>query len=79
MAEMCNSTSPDGCRYWNADGISVDEARWRLARFLYETMEHLDPSDGREWRELSDNERSYYRDVIMALLDMEGLYKAGLG
>lgn len=65
--------------YWSADGITLDEARWRLARFLYETIEHMDPSGRKSWPELDTYDRAFYHEVISSLLDMEGLLKVALG
>jgi hypothetical protein len=38
-----------------------------LARFMYEALEHLDPSDDRPWLELTERERDLYRHVVRAL------------
>ena len=73
-----NDTPAVAGRYRDADGVSRDEARGRLARFLYETMENLDPIDGRSWGDLSENERAYFHDVVLALADVKELVRAGL-
>jgi len=39
-----------------------------LARELHWKMEALDPSDGRDWRDLSDREREFYRLSVRAVL-----------
>lgn len=45
-----------------------DRAANKLARFLFDTMEYLDPNGG-HWDKLSDNDREFYRDVILSLAD----------
>jgi hypothetical protein len=55
-------------RIANADASSEGAALWRLAERLYEKMEHLDPSDGGEWSELTDLERDLYYFSIKAVL-----------
>jgi hypothetical protein len=52
----------------NADAPSDGAALWRLAERLYEKMEHLDQSDGREWSELTEFERDLYYFSIKAVL-----------
>lgn len=44
----------------------------QLAQCLYETMENLDPGDGREWSDLSIRDKEFYRLCIDALLDEKG-------
>ena len=39
-----------------------------LARALYRTMERLDPSDEREWDELSEHEKEFYRFCIKSIV-----------
>lgn len=55
-----------------ADAI-VDE----LARYLYETMERLDPLTPEyvAWERLSDSERDYFRECILALMNRKSLVK----
>ena len=45
----------------------ADTAVVLLAERLYESMERLDPGDGRSWDELSPREREFYR-VLMTLV-----------
>lgn len=72
--ELASKVGP----YWSAEGVAPDEACWRLARFLYETMEHLDPSAEKGWAELDPHDRDFYHAVICALLDVEGLLTVAL-
>ncbi|MDF2973218.1 MAG: hypothetical protein K0R61_3668 [Microvirga sp.] len=58
--------------------ISWDEAVERLSCFVYEKLEHLDPTDDRAWPELSERERELYRIVVRGLLDRRSLVLAGL-
>ncbi len=62
-------------RYWSADGVSSEEAGWRLARILYENMEHMDPGSGVTWQMLSHNERGFYHDAVLHLSDFKGLWE----
>ena len=42
--------------------------RERFSSLLFETMEHLDPSDDRAWTALEERERDFYRNCVDALL-----------
>jgi hypothetical protein len=64
--------------YWTGEGLAPDEARWRLAEYLYQTMEASDPSDGRKWSDLDEHERGFYGDTIATLLDLKGLVRVAL-
>lgn len=44
---------------------------------VYEKLEHLNPSNDREWPELG--ERNLYRIVVRGLLDRTRLLRAALG
>lgn len=58
--------------------LTRDEAAEQLARLLYETQEHLDPSaDGFvEWDALSERDREFYGYCVSALLARRTLLKA---
>lgn len=43
-------------------------ARQRLARVLYESMEHFDPNSDETWDELSDSSHLFYTAVITCVL-----------
>jgi hypothetical protein len=45
------------------------EAIWVLARRLHWKMEHLDPSENRDWDELSERKRDFFRLCVIAILD----------
>lgn len=64
--------------YWTGEGVTPDEARRRLAEYLYQTIEAADPSDGRSWSELDVHERGFYEEVMASLLDMKGLLRAAI-
>jgi hypothetical protein len=49
-------------------GMTGPESLERLARVLQEKMEDLDPCDGREWDELTDHEREFYRQCVKHIL-----------
>jgi hypothetical protein len=46
---------------------------------MYERLEHLDPSDGSRWPELTERERELYRIVVRGMLDRRRLLMAALG
>lgn len=52
----------------NAKESTRDAALWRLANRLHEKMEHLDPSDGVEWDDLTPMERDYFYFSLKAVL-----------
>lgn len=60
--------------YWGSKSVDATEASWRLARILYEQMEHMDPGSGVTWQMLSGNERGFYRDAILHLCDFKNLW-----
>lgn len=63
-----------GERYWSSEGVNCTEARWRLARFLHETLDYLDPGPNfKPWEELSECDRSLYFDAVSSMMDLEGL------
>ena len=49
------------------------EALERLARHMYERLEHLDSCDDRGWFELSGREQDLYRNVVRNLVDRKSL------
>jgi hypothetical protein len=55
-----------------------DEAITLLGQVLYETLEHLDPSDGDpvSWAEMDEKERALYRHCVTALLARRELLTA---
>ena len=55
----------------NSEPRPSDEVEARLGAALYEEMEHLDPTDGRSYHELSDRERDFYRYSIRSLLEVQ--------
>ena len=51
---------------------ATDGVVWRLARALYEEIEHLNPSsEGLEWDNFSDSDRYFYRWCVEALFERE--------
>ena len=40
----------------------------RLAKRLFDKMEHLEPSDQSDWDGLDDGDREFYRSCVKALL-----------
>lgn len=50
-----------------------------LARILYETMEHLDPQEGREWESFRVDEKEFFALCIKSLLCYRGLVCSALG
>ena len=47
-----------------ASKVGRDEAVERLARELFECLEHLDPSTDEKWCDLNNRERDLYRTAI---------------
>lgn len=47
-----------------------------LAKVLHWKMEHLDPTDGGEWEDMSDDEREIFRQCVKALLRRGSLLSA---
>lgn len=62
-----------------ADGCGRAKAVEGLARYMYERLEQLDPTDDRDWPELSERERELYRLVVRGILDRRRLLMAALG
>jgi hypothetical protein len=58
--------------------MTRDEAISGLARVLYETLEHLDPTpiEATEWDQLDEDARELHRLCIKAILAHESLVKA---
>jgi hypothetical protein len=54
-------------------------AEFALARVLYETMEHLDPQEGRHWDDFQEDEREYFCLCVRALIRRYDLMAAALG
>jgi glycine cleavage system regulatory protein len=59
--------------------LTKEETTEELARTLYESMERADPSDPEmEWRELSADDRSFYVNRILDLMDHRQLLLSAL-
>jgi hypothetical protein len=63
----------DGCKRSNVEPVVSAGAPVviDLGRVLFERMEHLDPSDDREWSHLSDREREFFRLSAKAVVEAE--------
>ena len=55
-----------------------DEVIEDLARTLYLTMEHLDPTGEYDWEKLSDRQKEFYRLSITGLLRERALLISAL-
>jgi len=56
--------------------LTIEESAipvWELAQFLRNTEEKLDPTGSGEWDDLPFEEREFYRDVILDLLEARDL------
>lgn len=58
--------------------MKPEEALEALSRFMYEELEHMDPTDDRGWAELTERERDLYRNVIAKLIDRRMLVLCAL-
>jgi hypothetical protein len=70
--EEKNPTAAAGLVRALAGEIVCETPLNRVARCLYETMEHLDPSPGDllEWAALSDRDREFYQLTARRLLQL---------
>ncbi len=67
------AVADSGCPTWGARNLSPDEAVSALAKIMRDTMEMYDPTGAVEWDKLSPEDRGFYRDVVLTLLDMRPL------
>lgn len=50
-----------------AKKLMLSDMESKLAEVLYKKMEHLDPTDGREWTALSTHEKFFYLMCIRTI------------